>query len=378
MSESKMFPVLFKKTSTGKQQQWEIFTKDNAIVTQWGQTGGAIQETTDVIATGKNVGKKNETTPTQQAQLEAQSQWEKKLKKGYMQTADAAMAGEVDALIEGGIAVMLAYKFSEQGHKIKYPAYADPKLDGHRMICVMREGKATLWSRTRKRITSLPHIERAVERAALTWYGDDADLILDGEAYVHSYRDRFEELTSFIRQETPKPGHDVVEYHVYDTPSCKAAYSIRRASLTKFSAHWRSELQLVETSLVVDEDELMEAFDRFRAQGYEGTMVRNAASLYVGKRSYDLQKLKEFEDREFCIVDVEEGRGKLAGHAIFVCEVGNGEVFRVKLKGETSELKKYFEHPELAIGKQLTVRYQGLTKNDIPRFPVGERIREDL
>jgi hypothetical protein len=29
------------------------------------------------------------------------------------------------------------------------------------------------------------------------------------------------------------------------------------------------------------------------------------------------------------------------------------------MKGETAELKKYFEHPELAVGKILTVKYQG-------------------
>ena len=28
-------------------------------------------------------------------------------------------------------------------------------------------------------------------------------------------------------------------------------------------------------------------------------MVRNADGLYVNKRSYDLQKIKEFDDREF-------------------------------------------------------------------------------
>lgn len=129
---------------------------------------------------------------------------------------------------------------------------------------------------------------------------------------------------------------------------------------------------------MANEDEMMLAFEKFLEQGYEGLMVRNMKARYVNKRSYDLQKVKEFQDSEFTVTGVEEGRGKLAGHAIFVCKTSSGVEFRAKMKGETSALKKYFEHPELALGKQLTVKYQGVTnKSGVPRFPVGIRFKED-
>jgi DNA ligase-1 len=367
-------PKLYKKTSTGADQEWEISTEGSTIVTRWGQCGGTIQEGRDDIATGKNLGKKNETTREQQADLEAQSQWEKKLKKGYVQTLDDAREGKTDAIITGGVAPMLAHRFDEQGHKIVYPCYVQPKLDGHRCIAVVdADGKCTLWTRTRKPITSMVHIQRAIEALCFK-----VPMVLDGELYNHDYRDKFEQLTSFIRDTKVKPGAEVVQYHIYDRVS-DGPFEARMLSLLNGPADdFGPCLKLVETTEAEDEDELMLAFDAFLKLGYEGAMARNAEGPYVNKRSYDLLKIKEFLDSEFEVVGVEEGRGKLAGHAIFVCRAESGAEFRAKMKGETAALKQYWDNPALAIGRQLTVKYQGLTtKNGVPRFPVALRFKED-
>jgi DNA ligase-1 len=376
-------PTLFKKTSTGAQQEWAIWTEGNVICTRWGQTGGAMQTGRDVIKEGKNAGKKNATTPEQQAELEARSLWEKKKKKGYHENADAAMAGEVDALVEGGIFPMLAHRYDQHGHKIKWPAFAQPKLDGHRCIVVVKRGKASMWSRTRKPITGVPHIARAFEDLI------EGDAIFDGELYNHSFRDKFEELTSFIRQEEPKEGHEVVQYHIYDCPWTQGGFGDRYEVLREFfeaaatmhnNPDAEAALTMVETIKVASEDELMTAFENFTKQGYEGAMVRNIDGPYAeNKRSYDLLKVKEFIDDEFEVVGIEEGRGKLAGHAIFVCQMKDGQEFRAKMIGELEQLKKYVKNPKLAIGKKLTVKYQGLTKaNGVPRFPVAVRFRQDI
>ncbi len=375
-------PILYKKTSTGADQEWNIEVQgdtngDGIIVTRFGQVGGKIQTAIDTITEGKNIGKANETTPYQQAVAEAQSQWEKKLKKGYVQSLEDAQAGKIDDLIQGGIFPMLAHKFSEQGHKISYPAFAQPKFDGHRCIAVVEEdGKATLWSRTRKQITGLPHIVAALEEFSKR--ARVYNVILDGELYNHEYRNKFEELTSFIRNPDPKEGCEVVEYHVYDLVA-DCGFAGRHNILTAYGLS--GCLVPVETIEVADEDDLMLAFERFLAEGYEGAMVRNQFGNYENKRSYSLQKVKEFMDEEFMVFGVEEGRGKLAGHAIFICKTHEklGMDFRVKMKGPTEELKKYFEHPETCIGRQLTVKFQGYTnKNKVPRFPVGVRFAEKL
>lgn len=384
MRAPQKFQRLFKKASTGKIVQWDIVVRDpmgdqsvGEIETTWGEVGGSLQSTTDQVTKGKNVGKKNETTPFQQALAEAKATWEKKKKKGYVEKMADAQKGKVDKVIKGGIWPMLAEKFRDYGDEIVYPAYAQPKLDGHRCIAMCVAGEWSLWSRTRKVINSMPHIVDALA----SQFGTDADLIVDGELYNHDYKDKFEELTSFIRSSTPKAGCEVVQYHIYDLADMSKPFEDRYTDLSvAFSGGHRTELHLVETLPVDDEDALMTAFEAFLEQGYEGAMARNAAGLYKSvsatARSRDLLKIKKFDDAEFKVVSIEEGRGKLAGHAIFVCQSKGGE-FRAKMKGPQADLKKYFENADEYVGQQLTVKYQGLTKSDVPRFPVAWRIRKD-
>lgn len=380
----KKLPTLYKKTSTGAIQYWKIqsdttnqgFTFDLGwIRIEHGQVGtDSPQITDDVIKEGKNAGKKNATTAVQQAELEAQAKWEKQLKKGYVQTMAAAQNDEIDSLIEGGVVPMLAQSFTKHGQKIKYPAYVQPKLDGIRCIAILKDGKCTLWSRTRKLVTGVPHIARAVESMF-----PGKDLTLDGELYNHQFKKDFEKIVSFVRQETPADGHEVVEYHVYDIVNSDTFASrtdLIDSLLPVENFMKRGVVRSVETFQVNDESQVNEWFEHFRDRGYEGAMLRNATGLYVNKRSYDLQKVKEFDDAEFDIVGVEEGRGKLTGHAIFVCRTEEGTQFLAKMKGDTERLKDYFDNHQLWQGKKLTVQYQGITAYGMPRFPVGVAIRD--
>jgi len=373
----KEFPKLFKKTTTGAIQEWQVRVEEldgvATIINNYGQVDGKIQESKEQVLEGKNIGKANATTALEQAEAQAKGRWEKQLKKGYVQNIEDAEAGVLDAIIEGGIAPMLAHKFSEQGHKIKYPALAQPKLDGHRCTSQFDNGVVSLWSRTRKPIKSSPHIVEALENCHI------ADRF-DGELYNHDYHANFEELSSLIRQDEPKPGYENIQYHVYDFPNGNMKNIDRNALLQSFKPFFEgTPVHIVETIVVNDEDELMAAFEHFLAEGYEGCMVRNADGLYVNKRSYDLQKIKEFDDAEFKIVGIKVGtKGSMAGRAVFTCDIPNVGTFDVKLKGNMDDLKKYADDPSLVIGKILTVKYQGFTKYGFPRFPVGLRFREDL
>jgi DNA ligase-1 len=371
-------PTLYKKNSKGSHQTWAISVNDNVITTRWGEVGGKVQETSDVISEGKNLGKKNETTPAQQALAEAQSQWENKLKKGYVQSLDAAEAGERDAIITGGIDVMLAHRFDEHGDKLTYPCLIQPKLDGHRCIAIVQDGKCTLWSRTRKPITGMPHIQKAVESLNLP-----DGTVFDGELYHHDYKDKFEKLSSFIRSATPKAGSEVVQYWIYDLPSDSSVQNIRSHKLKELLTFQLGEVKprhpslvYVETHPASDEEELLSVFQRHLTNKYEGAIARNASGKYVGKRSYDLLKIKEFQDAEFKVVGVEEGRGKLAGHAVFVLE-HEGQTFKAKLVGDQDNLKQYWEDPSLAIGRMVTVKFFGFTAKNKPRLPVAMRFRDE-
>jgi len=377
-------PTLYRKTSTGAIQFWTIEvlaylpTREEPgeppmaqMMTTYGQLGtDSPQLTADIIKKGKNDGKKNATTPFQQADAEARARHEKQLKKGYVASVEAAQAEEVDALVEGGILPMLAHKFADQAHKIKFPAYVQPKLDGIRCISILKDGKCTLWSRTRKQITSMPHIVAAIEKLKV-------DIVFDGELYNHTHKANFEHIVSLVRQEVPGPRHTDVQYHIYDIAT-QDTFEKRSAKLRYLKESWLDgPIVKVETCQVQDEAQVIDYFNQWRSGGYEGAMIRNASGLYANKRSYDLQKIKEFDDDEFEIIGIDEGRGKLAGHVgAFICRTKDGKKFHAKMSGETVRLKEYFENHELWTGKRLTVKFQGLTGSEkVPRFPVGIRIR---
>jgi DNA ligase 1 len=367
-------PRLYKKTSSGAIQTWKIEAEGNEITTVYGLELGKKQVAREVISVGKNVGKANETTPEQQAQAEARSQWEKKLKKGYATSSEDAQADKIDTnMITGGVDPMLAQSYEKHSAKITYPAFVQPKLDGHRCIAIIQDGKCTLWSRTRKPITGVPHIARALEAAY-----PNKTIVLDGELYNHDYREKFEELTSYIRQVVPKPGHEVVQYWVYDIVS-DDPFSIRALLLADLGLGQTGGVVIdVPTATAQNEEEMINIFGIYLDAGFEGLMVRNSKGRYVGKRSYDLQKVKMMQDAEFEIVDVVTGRGKMEGLAIFRCVTEDGREFGVKMKGALDDLRKYLDHKDDYIGQKLTVQYQKLSAEGTPIFPVGLRIRRDV
>lgn len=117
------FPKLYSKSSKGALLEWQIFVNDNYFYTVAGQIDGQKVTSAPNLCLGKNLGKKNETSPHEQAIAEAQSKWEKKLKTDYhlnIEDVDKAKFFEP----------MLAKIFKDRLKKIKYPVLVDPKLNG--------------------------------------------------------------------------------------------------------------------------------------------------------------------------------------------------------------------------------------------------------
>lgn len=371
-------PALYKRTKTGAVQFWEISSEGNQLITVYGQLGtDSPQRTVDIIREGKNQGRANATTAEEQAEKEAKARWEKQIKKGYVENKDSAERGENDL---GGVAPMLAQSYAKHAAKIQFPAAIQPKLDGVRCLAVLQNGTVTLWSRTRKPITGVPHIQTALETLSKELKGT---IVLDGELYSHEDREDFEGLISVVRQQK-QVAEDAakVQYHIYDSAIFGVPF-IQRLGLvvgitTMEEAIASGCLKAVATTIVDNEQDAIEAFEKFRDQGYEGAMLRNLKSEYESSRSYNLQKVKEFVEEEFPIVGISEGRGKLAGHAAtFVCTTKEGAQFEAKMMGSLDYLKQCFENHSLWKGKKLTVKFQKWSgTNKVPIFPVGKAIRD--
>jgi hypothetical protein len=125
-----LFPILYKRATTGKVTSYLIEVSDNKYRTTTGYTDGAKTTTEWTVCKGKNTGRSNETSPAVQAQREAEAKWKKCIEKGYFEDL-----GEVDTSTI--FKPMLANKWTDyvKKHPVKYPIYAQAKSDGIRCIC---------------------------------------------------------------------------------------------------------------------------------------------------------------------------------------------------------------------------------------------------
>ena len=390
------FPTLYGEATTGKTKVWSIVVSDKATITvTHGYEDGKKQVATKEITVGKNIGKKNETTPLQQAIVEARATWQKKKDSGYAEMAGGAVApkaaGGAGMTTESSKAAepkataapasrakattadvplpMLAHDFNKRGKSITFPCFVQRKYDGTRCVAVPQTG---LFSRNRKRYPNLQHI---LEEIAFL----PPSLILDGELY--STELTFQEIVGLVKRETLKAGDAEkqlkIQFHVYDIIS-DAPYEDRKARLEALFHRYKFKyISPVVTEECASKEALKPLHDKYVAEGYEGIMLRNGGGAYkVGQRSADLQKYKEFEDAEYEVTDYKEGEGAEKGCVIWICKTAAGQAFACRPRGSREERAELFASGGTYVGKKLTVRYQELSDDGIPRFPVGIAFRD--
>ncbi len=388
------FPELQATAQTGKTMTWTIsvLNRDGkgVIQTTFGYVDGKKQTTEKTIAEGKNIGKKNETTPLQQAINEARAAWVKKKESGYQpqgvgaseekesdeedtSEAKSAAATAVTESRSKGIdatvpSPMLAHDYNKRGKSIQFPCYVQRKYDGTRCVGIPQKG---LFSRNRKAYPHLQHIVQELNKLP-------QNLILDGELYSNTLT--FQEIVGLVKRETLKKGDEEkqnqIQFHVYDIINDQPYEQRLKTLQTLFAKNKFQHLAPVQTDECKSEDHMKELHAKYVAEGYEGIMLRNKTGTYKGVRSPDLQKFKLFEDAEYEVVDFKEGEGQEAGCVLWVCQTKEGKVFHCRPRGTREDRIQLFQEGKKYVGKQLTVRYQELTNDGIPRFPVGIAFRD--
>ena len=349
--------TLYKKDSKGKLRMLSIETSHGQLLRTSGLMDGEKVEHSKMCKP-KNVGRANETTAQQQAVAEAKALIKKKLREGYFHTDTEAMQTEV-------LLPMLAKSFEKESHKVKYPCYVQPKLDGMRCLKIGQSMK----SRKNVEIDTMGHI--AIQPTGMG--------VLDGELYAHglSFQENMRLIKKFRKEST------TVKFHVYDFVS-DLPFPQRLELLKDAVSKAVDCIELVPTYLISDEIQLKEYHQRFIGEGYEGTMVRWGEDGYkINGRSSNLLKYKDFIDITLPIKDVvpddvnsehgsfvfdwEGAKGHRLGDDILGCgmkfsHAERAEILidKVKYRGRTAELR-FFEYSDTGV----------------PRFPVCHGIRLD-
>jgi DNA ligase-1 len=357
---------LYSRTSTGAVQQWTIEVEGDKYRTHFGQVEGKQQTTEWTICKPKNEGRSNATTAEIQAMREAIALWKKKKESGCFEDIT-----DIDTI--GFTEPMLAKKYEDYHQKISFPVYSQPKLDGIR--CIAR--KDGLWSRNGKKFVSVPHIEQTLKPI----FELHPTLVLDGELYCDKFSNDFNAICSLVKKTKPtqqdlKDSAASIQYWIYDT-DYKVNFGQRFTDVVTATIDMICSpfIREVPTELVHQRYRLDELYGKYINEGYEGQMVRINAP-YENKRSKSLLKRKEFQDKEYTIIDIIEGDGNRTGGAgAMVFENEQGVRFNSNIKGTREYCSQLLREKNELIGKQATVKFFNLTPDNIPRFPFVTAIR---
>ncbi|MDM5147148.1 DNA ligase [Candidatus Persebacteraceae bacterium Df01] len=208
---------------------------------------------------------------------------------------------------------------------------------------------------------------------APTWFVKNfPDAPLDGELW--SGRGQFDFISGTVRRVQPHDGWSEIGYMVFDMPEAGGDFSNRLQLLQETVTVANTPyLKVVKQIEVADKKTLMQRMKQVVNTGGEGLMLRRKDSLYRGGRSNDLLKLKLFNDAEAVVIAHHPGKGKFLGMlGSLGLQMPNGTTFHV---GTGFSNEQRLSPPP--VGAVVTYKYQGLTNNGKPRFPVFLRVRKD-
>jgi DNA ligase-1 len=373
-----VWPQLYAKASTGKIKTWQIGVtlNDDNTATIWtlhGYVDGKLQLKPKPIKIGKNIGKKNETTPYDQAVSEAFSSHKKKIDKKYI-TEIPTSDNEPDIYLP-----MLAKKLQES--YVKFPVMCQPKLNGVR--CLSKKFDELTINYTSRKFKSYNETLGHLTADLLEMMR--VNEIFDGEIYYYGFT--FQQIIRRVKK--LREDSNMLQYWVYDVADETMEASVRNSLYQARIPDDHPRIIKVPTSIALTMDDIQMLHNQNVGLGFEGTIIRNMDGKYkFDFRSADLLKKKDFKDKEFKIVggkaevvaeyNEETGETTEQHAVVFECQMDDdsGNTFEVRPRGSVELRVKWLNELENIKGKDLTVRYQERSEDNVPIFPVGIVIRD--
>jgi ATP-dependent DNA ligase len=282
---------------------------------------------------------------------------------------------------------MLAYKVGKKPVDWTKPVFLQPKLDGVRCI-IQRESdfpgqehlasfSVKAYSRTGKPWLNIQHILDELK----PFFFHNPDAILDGELYNHDLRNDFNKIISLVRKQKPtaeerSEASKIVQFHCYDYAHTDELYSERMENLLGLPFLYSYCVKWVPT-LQVDEIQASAIHQQNLDNEYEGSILR-LDGPYQCKRSYNLQKFKDFHDTEATIIGYVDGKGKREGTlGKFIMQDDDGIEFGCPPgKGYNyADLTNILNNIGDYIGKRATFTYFERTPAGSYRHPMFKIIR---
>jgi len=291
--------------------------------------------------------------------------------------------------------VMLCSPFEQKlVDKIKFPAYAQMKMDGMRFNAIVRDGKCEFRSRNGKEILLLGNLEQEFISLA-----GDVDCVFDGELLVmldgdHQFADRQtgngilnRANKGTISEEQAAMVHasvwDLIPYVQFADGYCQSPYSKRFSTLEALVSKQKSQgkkIWTVTSTIVETQEQAQEIFQEYLSSGYEGIILKDGNGVWEDKRAKHQIKFKGELECDLKIVAIEEGTGKYAGMlGSLICESSDG-VVKVSVGSGLTDADRKNLGQEI-LDKIVTIKYNSRIKNKLGEeslfLPIFVEIRYD-
>jgi len=393
---SQEFPPLQKKDASGKTRFWEIHLISPSpnkakVFTRSGFVGGKIKETKPSVFKPSK-----QKTARELAKTYMKTKWTAKKRQGYRSQREKALNRVTTTTtnnrkkkqVSKFVQPMHALLLEGNEHRLKFPLYAQAKLDGFRGMA-RRDPKTKKIQITSQRGLPFPHLDVIKKQLDSFPLLKKSGVYLDGEIYLH-HKSIFDLKRILGRKFINSPEIANLEAEIrfvifdwFDESDIERPFKQRWQQLERAMREWKVPVKdrrvlLDYTVIIKNQKELERKRDWLLKNDYEGIVVRHFEGAYrPGKRSPHVFRSKEFKKSVFKIVGAIEGRGDDKGTVVWVMECLNDKKksFLARPMGTREERKEWFKNKKKYIGQYLEVKYMALDPKTgcVSRFPVGMR-----
>lgn len=195
---------------------------------------------------------------------------------------------------------------------------------------------------------------------------------LDGELYTK--RNDFENITSITSKMNENAAWSEIKFYIFDIPDLNASFDKKYEKMIDFAKNCKN-IKVIEQKVAKNNQEVFAYLDEVVKNGGEGLVAREPNLIYENTRSSKILKIKKFKDDECKVIKINKGSGKYSDvmGSLDCKDIKRGVIFKIG-SGFDDKMRK--NPPK--IGQIITYKYQNLTKNNKPRFPVFLRFRDEI
>ncbi len=341
--------------------KWDDFKKDVDLLIEREKTGHAAR---DLIIDLMSSAKKDQWNDWYRRILI------KDLRCGVSEKTVNNVAKRMDLAFKVPIfSCMLAHDGAKHPKKIKGDCLVEYKYDGVRVIAIVKNGKATLYSRNGKIFHNFPHIENALSKSEYN------NIVFDGEVMSDDFQALMKQVYRKSGAQTDDAYlalFDILPLKEFNEGKSKLSSIERKEELNKLSKSFENAIKLVDYEVInFDEKDGQDKFASMNKEalekGFEGLMIKPNDNYYECKRSHAWLKIKPFIEVTLKIIDIQEGTGKHSGKlgAFHVEGDDDGKFFSLSVgSGLTDEEReKFWASKDKLIGRLVEIRADAITQS---------------